>query len=185
MSSFSNQDIPTSEEIREIFEKITEFSQSPVPIGTRCESQYFYRVQDLNDGDLDRCALFVANRLLQTVSPLTPELLLKLPGGYSFFAERLAAVYNELHDGEDIPFEQYLESKFTNGFAEKYRGKNAVLITDVITTARSSLETHTKATLRGIKVICWATLIDRTLGPGPVSVVSALTGAQVRVLSGF
>jgi len=57
------------------------------------------------------------------------------------------------------------------------------MLTDVITTARSSLEAHTKATLRGVPVLCWATLIDRTFGPGPVPVVSALTGAPVRLLS--
>jgi orotate phosphoribosyltransferase len=71
----------------------------------------------------------------------------------------------------------------SNGHGEKYKGHNAILVTDVITTARSSLEAHTRATLRGIPVLCWATLIDRTFGPGPVPVVSAFTGAPVRVLT--
>ena len=170
------------DEISEIFEKVTEKFEEPVPIGGRCESNIYYRVEDLSDSDLDLCAEYVAERIKNVVSPQKPELFLKLPGGYSFFAERLCAIYSELNNKE-IPLEQYLESKIMNGHGEKYRGKNAVLVTDVITTARSSLEAHTKATLRGIPVLCWATLIDRTFGPGPVSVVSAFTGAPVRMLA--
>lgn len=172
------------EEINEIFEKITETYEEPVPIGGRCESNVYYRVEDLTDSDLNACAEYVAYRIRNVAAPQSPQLFLKLPGGYSFFAERLSAVYSELFGKrEEIPLEQYLESKLSNGHGEKYKGHNAVLITDVITTARSSLEAHTKATLRGIPVLCWATLIDRTFGPGPVPVVSAFTGAPVRVLT--
>jgi hypothetical protein len=172
------------EEINEIFEKVTEVYEEPVPIGGRCESNVYYRVEDLTEDDLNRCAEYVARRIRNVVSPQKPDLFLKLPGGYTFFAERLCAVYSELYgkDG-DLPLEQYVESKLSNGHSEKYKGKNAILVTDVITTARSSLEAHTKATVRGIPVLCWATLIDRTFGPGPVPVVSALTGAPVRMLT--
>jgi hypothetical protein len=174
----------SAEEVNEIFEGITETYQDPVPIGGRCESPVYYRVEDLTDSDLNACAEYVANRIRNVVAPQTPELLLKLPGGYTFFAERLCAVYSEIaRNGKEIPLEQYLESKLSNGHGEKYRGYNTVLVTDVITTARSSLEAHTKATLRGIPVLCWATLIDRTFGPGPVPVVSAFTGAPVRLLT--
>lgn len=170
------------DEINEIFERITQTYETPIPIGGRVESSVFYRVEDLSDDDLNTCAEYVAHRIRNVLTPQQPELFLKLPGGYSFFAERLAAVYSEL-EREDVPLEQYMESKLSNGHGEKYRGRNAVLVTDVITTARSSLEAHTKATLRGIPVLCWATLIDRTFGPGPVPVVSAFTGAPVRVLT--
>lgn len=173
----------TVEEINEIFEKITEYYEEPVPIGGRCESNVYYRVEDLTDKDLNFCAEYVANRIHNVLSPQIPQLFLKLPGGYSFFAERLCAVYSELFAKSDIPLEQYLESKMSNGHGEKYRGSPSILVTDVITTARSSLEAHTRATLKGIPVLCWATLIDRTFGPGPVSVVSAFTGAPVRVLT--
>lgn len=172
------------EEISDIFERIAEQYQDPVPIGGRCESNVFYRTEDLTEEDLDRCAEYVAHRIQNVLSPQEPELFLKLPGGYSFFAERLCAVYSELVPNQkEIPLEQYLESKLSNGFGSQYKGKAAVLVTDVITTARSSLEAHTKATLRGIPVLCWATLIDRTFGPGPVPVVSAYTGAPVRLLT--
>lgn len=174
----------TLEDINTIFDRVTEHFEEPVPIGARCESNYYYRTEDLTDDDLNACAEYVARRIKETVQPQEPHLFLKLPGGYSFFAERLCAVYSELvPGGKEMPLEQYLESKLSNGMGSKYTGKNAILVTDVITTARSSLEAHTKATLRGISVLCWATLIDRTFGPGPVPVCSAFTGAPVRVLT--
>jgi len=177
-------DMVTVDEINEIFQRVTEKYDDPVPIGGRCESNTFYRTEDLTEDDLNACATYVAHRIDNVISPLQPDLFLKLPGGYSFFAERLCAVYSELVlGGKEVPLEQYLESKLSNGFGSKYKGANAVLVTDVITTARSSLEAHTKATLRGIPVLCWATLIDRTFGPGPVPVVSSFTGDSVRVLS--
>lgn len=174
----------TMEDLEDIFARITEEYEEPVPIGGRCESRIFYRVEDLSDIDLNTCAEYVADRIRNVVAPGRPQLFLKLPGGYSFFAERLCAVYSELYNGgKEIPLEQYLESKLSNGHGEKYKGYQTILVTDVITTARSSLEAHTRATLRGIPVLCWATLIDRTFGPGPVPVVSAFTGASVRVLT--
>ncbi len=174
------------EEIAEIFENITETFQDPVPIGTRCESNIYYRVEDLRDEDLNICAEYVADRIESVLYPNVPDLFLKLPGGFSFFAERLSAVYAErIQGGREIPLEQFVASKISNGHGEKFKGKRAVLVTDVITTARSSLEAHTKATLRGIPVLCWATLIDRTFGPGPVPVISAFTGAPVRMHSGL
>jgi hypothetical protein len=172
------------DELEKIFSRITEEYEEPVPIGGRCESRIFYRVEDLSESDLDACAHYVAERIRNVAAPQQPQLFLKLPGGYTFFAERLSAVYAELFNKQkEIPLEQYLESKLSNGHGEKYKGHSAILVTDVITTARSSLEAHTKATLRGIPVLCWATLIDRTFGPGPVPVVSAFTGAPVRVLT--
>jgi hypothetical protein len=172
------------DDISEIFERITERYEVPVPIGGRCESNVYYRVEYLTEADLNSCAEYVARRIRNSLSPSVPHVFLKLPGGYTFFAERLCAMYAELYpEAGDIPLEQYVEAKLSNGHGEKYKGKNAILVTDVITTARSSIEAHTKATLRGIKVLCWATLIDRTFGPGPVPVVSSFTGAPVRVLT--
>lgn len=171
------------DDVNAIFEHITERYDEPVPIGGRCESTTYYRVEDLTDGHLNSCAAYVAERMLSVLGTQHPDLCLKLPGGYSFFAERLCAVYAEIAGIEEIPLEQYLESKMSNGYPEKYKGANAILVTDVITTARSSLEAHTRATLRGIRVSCWATLIDRTFGPGPVPVLSAFTGEPVRVLT--
>lgn len=171
-------------EISEAFERITEQYDVPVPIGGRCESNTYYRVEYLSDRDLNNCAEYVAERLVDMLAPQKIHVFLKLPGGYTFFAERLAALYSEVNPSAgEVILEPYVEAKINNGLGDKYRGKNAILVTDVITTARSSLEAHTKATLRGIHIACWATLIDRTFGPGPVPVVSAFTGASVRALT--
>lgn len=176
--------MPTIDEVNEIFKKITKIYDEPVSIGARCESPVYYSVEDLSDQDLNTCAEYVAERIINVCSPYFPEVILKLPGGFSFFAERLSAMLAELGpDREEVPLEQYSEVKITNGTGKKYRGRHAVLVTDVITTARSTLEAHTKVSLQGIRILCWASLIDRTFGPGPVPVVSALTGAPVRLLS--
>lgn len=173
-----------SDDICGIFEEVTEVYDTAVPIGSRCESTVFYRTEDLTEEHLNKCAEYVAHRIRNVLQPQDPELFLKLPGGYTFFAERLCAIYQEMYSPNvEIPLEQYLESKLSNGHGEKYRGRNAILVTDVITTARSSLEAHTKATLRSIPVLCWATLVDRTFGPGPVPVVSSFTGAPVQLLT--
>jgi hypoxanthine-guanine phosphoribosyltransferase len=174
----------TYENINEIFERITENYSEPVPIGGRCVSNVYYRTEELTEEDLNICAQYVVERLEKILSPNRPEYILKLPGGYSFFAERLSAVFTELYPKiKEIPVEHYSHSTIGNGLGDKCRGKKVILVTDVITTARSSLEAHTKATLRGVPVLCWATLIDRTFGPGPVPVVSAFTGAPVRLLT--
>jgi len=84
------------EDLEGIFRNITEQYEEPVPIGGRCESTIFYRVEDLSESDLDTCARYVAERIYNVAAPQQPELFLKLPGGYSFFAERLCTVYSEL-----------------------------------------------------------------------------------------
>lgn len=172
------------EDIEEIFAKITETFIEPIPIGGRCESSVYYQTQDLTDDDLNKCAEYVVERIHKMLAPQKPDVILKLPSEHSFFAERLIKVYAELYPyGQDIILDTYSEQAVSNGMGEKYKSKNTILVNDVITTARSSLEAHTKATLRGIPILCWATLIDRTFGPGPVPVVSAFTGAPVRVLT--
>ena len=141
------------DDINKIFENITEYYQEPISIGSRCQSNYFYRVEDLSEEDLNICAEHVAYRIKNVLSPQEPQLFLKLPGGYSFFAERLYAVYSEIIPcTEEIVFDQYLKSKAATGYFEKYKGFNTVLITDVITTARSTLEAHTKLSLKGILI---------------------------------
>ena len=173
-------------DINSIFEKITEYYQEPVKIGSRCQSHYFYRVEDLSEEDLNVCAEHVAYRIKNVLSPQEPQLFIKLPGGYSFFALWLCAIYSEIIPStEEIAFEQYLKSKAASGYFEKYKGFNTVLITDVITTARSTLEAHTKLSLKGIPILSWVALIDRTFGPGPVPVISAYTGGPITLLNTF
>lgn len=174
----------TSEDIEEIFAKVTDRFEEPVPIGGRCESNYYYNVQDLSESDLDACAMYVANRIIDIFHPMHPELILKLSGGYSFFGERLSATISELlHEPRSIPIVHYDTVQAAVASGNEWKGKHAILVTDVITTARSSLEAHTRATLSGIHVQCWACLIDRTFGPGPVPVIASFTGEPVRLLT--
>ena len=174
----------TIDDINSIFRRITEEFQEPIPIGGRCESHFYYRTEELSEDELDACADYVAERLDKIISPNSPNLFLKLPGGYSFFAERLCFAFSQkFNHGEPLLLETYSERALYNGLGDRFRNYNSVLVTDVITTAKSSLEAHTKLSLRSIPVVSWATLIDRTFGPGPVPVASAFTGAPVRVLS--
>ncbi len=172
------------EDIEVIFSRITEKFDDSIPIGGRCESSVYYHTSDLSEEDLDCCAEYAVDRIRKVLNTQNADVFLKLPSEHSFFAERLYQIYREyLPNPDALIFDTYSPTAITNGMGEKYRGRNTILINDVITTARSTLEAHSKATLRGIPVLCWATLIDRTFGPGPVPVVSAFTGAPVRVLT--
>ena len=86
---------------------------------------------------------------------------------------------------DSAPLEQIsLEQLFSGGnVANRIKGVNIILVNDVITTAKSCLEVHSQATLLGGRVLCWAALVDRTFGPGPVPVVATYTGAPVTLLN--
>jgi hypothetical protein len=56
-------------ELEEIFSRITEEYEEPVPIGGRCESRIFYRVGDLSDADLDACAVILERVLHRLLLP--------------------------------------------------------------------------------------------------------------------
>lgn len=169
--------------IKEIFDKITEYHDVPVPIGGRCESHHYYRVEDLSEDDLKLASAYVLQRLEKNLDLSDIELLIKLGGGVTLFGEILYALWCEHMGNEDIRLETYSDYLFENGKLGFLRGKQAVLVTDVITTARSTLEAHSKVTMRGIKIVAWVSLIDRTFGPGPVPVIAAYTGAPVNLIT--
>ncbi|MCS6962223.1 MAG: phosphoribosyltransferase [Deltaproteobacteria bacterium] len=169
--------------IREIFDRVTEYHEIPVPIGGRCESHYYYRVEDLSEDDLKVCASYVLYRLEKNIALDDINLLLKLGGGVTLFGEILYALWCEHVGSDDLKLEIYSEYLFENGKLGFLRGANSVLVTDVITTARSTLEAHSKATMKGIKIVAWVSLVDRTFGPGPVPVISAFTGAPVNLVT--
>ena len=168
-------------DIREIFERITERYSVPIRVGSRCEANVFYRVDRLTPDDLEICGHYLAERLLKVLEPNVPQKLVNLPGGYTGLADLLAKHLGELlaEEIEVIPFSK-LDPE--NGKSAAVRGANVILVNDVITTARSCLEAHTKTTMIGSTVLCWVALIDRTFGPGPVPVVTAFTGEPVRLL---
>lgn len=168
------------DQIRDIFQSITEYHSVPLRIGSRCEAHTYYRIEDLGSADIELCAEYIAGRVDRVCSPAMPDLLINLPGGYTGLADELAkALSTNGHD--PIPVLQ-LEELYLSGGKNQLKDKNVILVNDVITTARSCLEAHTKATMFGATILCWTALVDRTFGPGPVSVIAAFTGEPVMLL---
>jgi phosphoribosylpyrophosphate synthetase len=166
---------------QELFEKITERYEVPVKLSKNCESNTFYRVEYLSNEDIASCANYLSNRLLDCISPLEPDILLEMPGSTSGLAKEIAQYLAENH----VPEPMILgldEFNKGNGSASQVKGKNAIIINDVITTGRSCLEAHSKLSLNGAHILAWVALIDRTFGPGPVPVVATLTGDPVNLL---
>ena len=170
-------------DLKEIFAAVTERYQMPVRIGSRCEASVFYRVEELSEPDLNTCANYVAERIVKVCSPAQPHVIIDMPGSFTGFAEVLSHVLAPA--GETLEVLQLQQINGGNGHGSKVKGKNIVLVNDVITTARSCLEAHTRVTMMGANILCWAALIDRTFGPGPVPVVAAFTGEPVTLLEGL
>ncbi len=168
------------DEIRDLFKEISEFHEAPVRLGSRCESNTYYRVEDLSDSGLALCAQYVSERVFKVCSPNLPSVLITLPGNYTGLGEELS---RELcPPGESMEVISLRDIERSDRPANWLKGARAVLVNDVITTARSCLEAHTRITMLGASILCWACLIDRTFGPGPVPVVAAFTGAPVKLL---
>lgn len=164
-------------DIREIFEEITERYSVPVRIGSRCEANVFYRVEDLSTDDVSQCSGYIAERVVKVCAPQLPQVLINLPGSYTGLAEMLAK--------ELAPSDETLEVIQLDELGTAHpqlKGLSVMLVNEVITTARSCLEAHTRVTMMGATIPCWAALIDRTFGPGPVPVVAAFTGEPVTLL---
>lgn len=175
------------DDIREIFERITEHHSMPLRIGSRCESNVYYCVEDLRWDDLEQCAEYITDRIDNVCSPSRPTYLIDLHGGVTGLAAILAEKMNA--DGGSVKVVRYedLEEGSQEETADLnfLKGQDIVLVNEVITTARSCLEAHSRITLMGGTVLAWAALIDRTFGPGPVPVVAAFTGAPVRLIDRF
>ena len=169
------------DELREIFGRITEHHNMPLRIGSRCESKVYYRVEDISWDDLTKCAEYVTERIEKVCSPNLPDILIDLHSGFTGLAIIAGEKLAEL--GEAPKVLRYDELK--EGSAEVLKGKNIVIVNEVITTARSCLEAHSRITVLGGSVFCWAALIDRTFGPGPVPVVAAFTGEPVQLVDRF
>lgn len=166
--------------IRAIMDTITERYDLPIRVGSRCEAQVFYRVEDLSSEDVEECARYVSERIIKVCAPNLPQYLLNLPGSYTGLAEALS---KELAPpGEQLEVIELDQFNIENGLGKKLKNSTVILVNDVITTARSCLEAHTRATMVGATVLCWAALIDRTFGPGPVPVVASFTGEPVTLL---
>ena len=166
-------------DIKEIFERITEHHSIPLRIGSRCESHTYYRIEDLGSDDIEQCADYIAERIYKVCQEQSPDLLISLPGSYTGIGLELAKALSTT--GENLPLIQ-LEKLNINLKKTELKGKKVILVNDVITTARSCLEAHTKVTMGGASILSWVALIDRTFGPGPVPVIAAFTGEPVILL---
>lgn len=163
-------------EIREIFEKITERYELPIKIGSRCESNTFYRVEDLRQAQLELLCEALSEKLYEALRPEPIDLIVYINFPSEDFPKQLA---------ESLGVEKVLHGsqlKTGNGVGAYVKDSKAILLNEVITTARSCLEIHSKLTFMGAQVLSWGTLIDRTFGPGPVPVVATHTGDPVRLL---
>lgn len=167
------------ERIREIIERISERYTVPIRVGSRCEAHTYYRVEDLTTEELEEIAAAIAERVTKVCYPLLPQVILSLPGSYIGLARLLA---KELAPAGEALEVINVEQLSVNDRSTWLRNTNAILVNEVITTARTCLEAHTKATVLGATILCWAAIIDRTFGPGPVSIVAAHTGEPVRLL---
>jgi orotate phosphoribosyltransferase len=167
--------------IREIISRITEHYESPIRVGSRVEANVFYRVEYLSPDELDELSEYVAERVIKVCQPMEPEVIISLPGTFTGLAKALSRQLGRGAEGLEVVNVEQLTPGNGRG-AGWLRGMNAVMVNDVITTARSCLEAHTRATVLGATVLCWAALIDRTFGPGPCPVVASFTGEPVRLL---
>lgn len=167
-------------ELREIFAGITEHYQSPLRLGSRCEANTYYRVEDLRFDDLRLCSNYLRERIYKICGNNLPRYLISLPGSYTGLAELLCKEL--VDDGADCDLIDFRDIEKDESLASEIRGESVVLVNDVITTARSCLEAHSKVTILGAQVNCWVCLIDRTFGPGPVPVVATFTGEPVRLI---
>ena len=169
------------EETREIIQQITETYEVPIRIGSRCESNTFYHVNELSSKDVEICGAYISKRVKAMCDPSSrPDVLIQLHGSLTGLANVLSKKLSR--KGKEIEIINYDKLIPGNGVSAKLRNANAILVNDVITTARSCVEIHTKVTMMHANVLCWTALIDRTFGPGPVPVVAAFTGEPVRLL---
>jgi orotate phosphoribosyltransferase-like protein len=167
-------------QIIEIFEKIADSYQEPLRLSSRCEANVYYRVEDLSESDIELCAEYLADRILKVCYPELPEILINLHGNFTGLADKLAQTLAPF--GESLEVISLEKVEAGNGVRNLLKGRPVVLVNDVITTARSCLEAHSRTTMMGASVLCWTALIDRTFGPGPVPVVAAFTGKPVTLL---
>lgn len=169
-------------EIIDIFSSITERYEQPLRLSKSCQSNTYYRVEDLKEKELQLCAEYLQDRILKVCYPSLPAILVILKSNFTELAEKLAL---ELAPpGESLEVVELEKIEAGNGIRKVLKGRSVVLVNDVITTGKSCLEAHNATTLMGGVVLCWAALIDRTFGPGPVPVVTAITGDPVVLVSG-
>lgn len=172
--------------IENLIEKITEHYESPIQIGSRCLANTYYRVEDLDRKDISLIARQIINRFEDVCAPQYADLIIKMPGTITPLAEKISEEMSDagmLHgDFQKIQIIEYSQILADDDYDERLQGSNVIILSDVITTGRSCLESHSQATILGANVLCWACIIDRTFGPGPVPVIATWTGEPVYLI---
>jgi len=167
-------------EIKQIFERISERFEIALRLSNHCETSVYYHVENLSGEELQLCASYIAERVRNVCHPLLPTILVSLSGSYTELPLMLSQELAE--GGEPLEVMTLNQLDAGNGHLSRLKNSRTVLVNDVITTARSCLKTHSRITMLGSTVLCWAALVDRTFGPGPVPVVAAFTGEPVTLL---
>lgn len=167
----------TESDIIDIFSNITERYEQPLRLGKNCQSNTYYRVEDLKEKELQLCAEYLQERIQKVCYPSLPSILVSLKSNFTELAEKLAQELAPL--GESLEVIELEKIEAGNGIRKVLKDRPVILVNDVITTGKSCLEAHNTTTLMGGTVLCWVALIDRTFGPGPVPVVAAFTGDPV------
>ncbi len=165
-------------DIKEIFSRISEYHDTPIRGSKFWESNVYYRVEDLSNDEIEICAAYLAERIINVCSPNLPKIIINIKGSYLGLSSVIAEKLRQLEDidPEVVKYEQIINGAY-NG--KSLKNMEAILVNDVITTAKSCLEAHSKVTMMGAYIYCWVALIDRTFGPGPVPIVAAFTGEPV------
>lgn len=165
-------------DIKEIFSGISEYHDEPIRGSKFWESNVYYRVEDLSAEEIETCAGYLAERIINVCSPNLPKIIINIKGSYLGLSSVIAEKLRQIEDIEPevVKYEQIVNGSY-NG--KSLKNVEAILVNDVITTAKSCLEAHSKVTMMGAYIYCWAALIDRTFGPGPVPIVAAFTGEPV------
>lgn len=164
-------------QIKEIFERITEHLEIPLRLSGHCETSVYYHVEALTPDDIKICAAYIVERILNVCYPQVPDVLITLKDSYTGIASALGEVLSS--NGSTLPVIPLQSLSKGNGYRDSVKNAKVLLVNDVITTARSCLKAHSQITMMGGSVLCWAALIDRTFGPGPVPVITAITGEPV------
>ncbi len=168
-----------------IFKKIAEHYDTPIRIGSQCEANVFYRIEDLTVGDLNDITSYLCERTSEVCEPDCPDLVVHLPSCVTDLPNLIAS--NIVGDAKPLEIINSERIASAGGLtqstlSQRIKGAKVIIVNDVITTARSCLELHTRLTIQGATVLGWVALIDRTFGPGPVPVIAAHTGEPVRLL---
>jgi len=172
--------VAMQDELEQIFKRISEFYAQPIKIGSQCEANTFYHIEDMTVGELEQASGYLTERIQEVCYPDLPSMVIHLSSCITDLPDLLAERLGP--PGQALEVVNANKIGQGNGITQRLRSSRVIIANDVITTAKSCLELHARLTMLGANVVAWASLVDRTFGPGPVPVIAAHTGEAVRLL---